>query len=118
MIEVIEKVLLSSIKFGEYKKAWIVMLQDLGGSYKVIILLSKTAFPFPVSKKRWRLDSRFLREGCYVHRSSLPLFNKKGRKKYWLSSDEIIRIGNITDKNLIEELKRVDNTEKELRLNP
>ena len=118
MIEVIEKELFSSKFSGEYKKSWIVMLQDLGGGlYKVMTLISKTTFLFPISKKRWRLERRFLREGCHVYILSLRLSNK-GRKKYRLSLDEIIRIGNITNKSLIEELKRADNKEKELRLNP
>ena len=117
MIEVIEKGLFSKLCVREYKKVWVVILQDLGRLYKVMALVSKTTFPLPVSKKRWRLESRFLREGCNVNIFTLSLSNK-GRKKYWLSLDEIIRIGNITDKSLIEELKRVDNTEKELRLNP
>jgi hypothetical protein len=63
MIEVIEKELFSSRNFGKYKKAWIVILQDLGGLYKVMTLISKTTFPFPVSKKRWRLESRFFERG-------------------------------------------------------
>ena len=109
MIEVIEKEIFTYKR--EYKKAWVVILQDLGGLYKVITLLSKTTFSLPVSKKRWRLKSRFLREGCDVFILSFRLFNK-WHKKYWLSSDEIIRIGNITDKSLIEELKRADNIQK------
>ena len=100
MIEVIEKELFTSRK--SYKKGWAVILQDLGGLYRVMTLTSKTTFPLPVSKKKWGLGRRFLREGCIVCILSLRL-PKKGRKKYWLSSDEIIRIGNITDKNLIEE---------------
>jgi hypothetical protein len=118
MIEVIEKELFSLRLVGKYKKAWVVILQDLDRRlYRVITLLSKTTFPLPTSKKRWRLEKRFLREGCDVHILTMEP-SKKGRKKYWLSLDEIIRIGNITDESLIEELKRADNTEKELRLNP
>ena len=113
MIEVIEKGLIfNNLFFGEYKKAWVIILQQ----DKVMTLTSKTTFQLPASKKRWRLKSRFLKEGCIVNISFLQIPNK-GRKKYWLSLDEIIKIGNITNKTFIEELKIVDNnTEKELRM--
>jgi hypothetical protein len=108
MIEVIETALYSARRFGVYKKAWIIKLQNLGDSYKAIILTSYTTYHTPVSRKRWKLKDKFLKEGCNINKRTICLTKKKYRKKYWLTSEELIRICRIDNEYLINSLRQVE----------
>jgi hypothetical protein len=108
MIEVIETALYSARRFGVYKKAWIIKLQNLGDLYQSIVLTSYTTYHTPVSRKRWKLKDKFLKEGCNINKRAIRLTKKKYRKKYWLTSEELIRICRIDNEYLINSLRQVE----------